>query len=77
MTLTPTRPVPEAATPEQQRLEVELLLGERLLTPLELATADLTLLAPASGIPADRWRALGALPLRQAGNTLVVAVPSH
>ena len=77
MTLTPARPVPEAATAEQQRLEVELLRGERLLTPLELATADLTLLASAGGIPADRWRALGALPLRRAGHALVVAVPSH
>jgi len=77
MTLTPVRPVPDASSPEQQRLEVELLLGERVATPLELATADPTLAHGGSGIAADRWRALGALPLRRDNNALVVAVPSH
>ena len=77
MTLTPARPVPDASTPEQQRLEVELLLGERVATPLELATADPTLLHGGSGIAVDRWRSLGALPLRRDDNTLVVALPSH
>ena len=77
MTLTPVRPVPDASSPEQQRLEVELLLGERVTTPLELATADPTLVHGGSGIAADRWRALGALPLRREDNALVVAVPSH
>jgi hypothetical protein len=32
MTLTPSRPVPTATTAAQQRLEVELLLGEPVLT---------------------------------------------
>ena len=78
MTLTPARPVPDASTPEQQRLEVELLLGERVATPIELATADITLMHGGSGISADRWRALGSLPLRRRdGGGLVVAVPSH
>ncbi len=77
MTLTPARPVPAASSPEQQRLEVELLLGERVTTPLELATADPTLVHGGSGIAVDRWRALGALPLRRDDNALVVAVPSH
>ena len=77
MTLTPVRPVPDASTPEQQRLEVELLLGERVTTPLELATADPTLAQGGSGIAVDRWRSLGALPLRREDNALVVAVPSH
>jgi type IV pilus assembly protein PilB len=77
MTLTPARPVPEASTPEQQRLEVELLLGERVATPLELATADPILIHGGSGVAADRWRSLGALPLRREGTALVIAVPSH
>lgn len=77
MTLSPVRPVPDAASPEQQRLEVELLLGERVATPLELTTADPTLLNGGSGITAERWRAIGALPLRRDDHALVVAVPSH
>lgn len=77
MTLTPARPVPDADTPEQQRLEVELLLGERVATPLELATADSTLIHGGSGIAAERWRSLGALPLRREGHQLVVAIPSY
>jgi type IV pilus assembly protein PilB len=77
MTLSPARPVPDADTAEQQRLEVELLLGERLATPLELAGADPTLLQGGSGIAAERWRALGALPLRREGHRLVVAIPSY
>ena len=77
MTLTPARPVPDATTPEQQRLEVELLLGERVATPLELATTDPTLIHGGSGIAAERWRSLGALPLRWEGHHLVVAIPSY
>ena len=73
----PQRPVAEAQTPEQQRLEVELLLKQAVL-----AKADLN----AEG--GDRWswhpqldqescRNLGCLPVQQANDTLVVAVPSH
>ena len=36
MTLTPSRPVPEASSEEQQRLEVELLVGEPVLQAIEL-----------------------------------------
>ena len=39
MTITPTRPVPAATSAEQQRLEVELLLGEAVLTRQELQAA--------------------------------------
>ena len=77
MTQTPARPVPEASTPEQQRLELELLGGERVVTPQELAEADPCLIETICGIAADRWHALGAMPLRMEGSTLVVAVPSH
>jgi len=76
MTVTPTRPVQPARTPEQRRLEAELLLGERVTSPLELATADPTLINGGSSIPAERWRSIGAVPLRQEGTTMVVAVPT-
>ena len=77
MTHSPARPVPDATTPEQQRLEVELLFGERVARPSLLARADPKLLHGGSGIAVDRWRALGALPLRREDNALVIAVPSH
>ena len=77
MTLSPARPVPDATTPAQQRLELELLLGERVVTPLELATADPALLQDGKGLSLERWRALGALPLQRLNGRLVVAVPSH
>ena len=77
MTHSPARPVPVATTPEQQRLEVELLFGERVATPSQLATADPTLLHGGIGITVDRWRVLGALPLRREDNALVIAVPCH
>jgi type IV pilus assembly protein PilB len=77
MTVTPTRPVPAASSPAQQRLEVELLLGEAVLSSDELNAAG-----------ADRWqwhptfnatqcKTLGCLPVSQRNGTLVVAVPSH
>ena len=39
MTRTPTRPVPAAASADQQRLEVELLLGEAVLNSQALRAA--------------------------------------
>ena len=73
----PQRPVAEAQTPEQQRLEVELLLKQAVL-----AKADLN----AEG--GDRWswhpqlsltscKSLGCLPIERSGNTVVVAVPTN
>jgi hypothetical protein len=45
MTLSVTRPVPEATSSEQQRLEVELLLQQPVLSPSELLRADPSLIA--------------------------------
>jgi type IV pilus assembly protein PilB len=77
MTFTPTRPVPEASSEEQQRLEVELLVGEPVLEGIELQAAGQDLLLAGKGLSTERWRELGALPLLEANGRLTVAVPSH
>jgi type IV pilus assembly protein PilB len=77
MTLTPSRPVPEAASEEQQRLEVELLMGEPVLQDMQLQAVGQDLLLSGKGLSTDRWRQLGALPLHESEGRLVVAVPSH
>ena len=77
MTLTRTRPVPVAVSEEQQRLEVELLVGEPVLQNSDLMAADENLLMPGKGLSSDRWRATGALPLQETNGRLIVAVPSH
>lgn len=77
MTLTPSRPVPEAVSEEQQRLEVELLVGEPVLRAIELEATGPGLLLAGKGLSADRWRELGALPLQETDGGLIVAVPSH
>ena len=77
MTLTPSRPVPEASSEEQQRLEVELLVGEPVLQATELQALGQNLLFTGKGLPEARWRELGALPLQEAKGRLVVAVPSN
>ena len=56
MTLTPSRPVPAATTPEQQRLELELLLGEPVLGRDQLRPE----LLGQTVWPLERWRELGA-----------------
>jgi hypothetical protein len=76
MTLPPSRPVPEASSEEQQRLEVELLVGEPVLQATELQTLGQDLLFRGKGLPEARWRELGALPLQETNGRLVVAVPS-
>jgi len=58
MTITPSRPVPAATTPEQQRLELELLLGEPVLGRDQLRPE----LLGQTVWPLERWRELGACP---------------
>jgi len=77
MTLSPSRPVPEASSEEQQRLEVELLVGEPVLHAKELEPAGQNLLLDGTGLSSDRWRELGAMPLGLSDGRLSVAVPSH
>ena len=77
MTLSPTRPVPPAITPAQQRLEVELLLGEAVLTANELGAAGPERWNWHDALSWQRCRELGCLPVQRTGEDLMVAVPSH
>ena len=77
MSVTPSRPVPAAATAGQQRLEVELLLGEAVLSTAELAAAGLERWRWSPAFPEQRCRELGCLPVANGPGGLVMAVPSH
>ena len=77
MTQSPTRPVPDATSPEQQRLEVELLLRQPVLDATELANADPALLGPAGVMELERARSLICLPLSRRSGGLEVAIPSY
>ncbi|MBM5801878.1 MAG: type II/IV secretion system protein, partial [Cyanobacteria bacterium K_DeepCast_35m_m2_023] len=77
MTLTPTRPVPEASTAEQQRLEVELLLREPVLSAEQLAQADLHLVASGQILDLDQARNWLCLPLTLNNGQLDVAIPTY
>lgn len=73
MTLTPSRPVPAATTPEQQRLELELLLGEPVLGRDQLRPE----LLGQTVWPLERWRDLGACPTSDPmAGKLAVAISS-
>jgi type IV pilus assembly protein PilB len=77
MTLTPTRPVPAAATADQQRLEVELLLGEAVLTRQELQAAGEERWHWAQAFSRERCRELSCLPVAHSNGQLAMAIPSH
>ena len=77
MSVTPSRPVPAATTAGQQRLEVELLLGEAVLSTAELAAAGLERWRWSPVFPQQRCRELGCLPVANGPGGLVMAVPSH
>ena len=77
MTLTPSRPVPAATTADQQRLEVELLLGEAVLTHQELQAAGDSRWEWHPAFSRDSCRRLGCLPVSHNQGSLVVAIPSH
>ncbi|TVS05735.1 MAG: type II/IV secretion system protein [Cyanobium sp. PLM2.Bin73] len=74
MTLTPSRPVPEAVSAVQQRLEIELLRGEPVMSAEQLQPDLLN--NPV--LPLERWLQLGACPAGEPeAGRLPVAVPSH
>ncbi len=77
MTLTPSRPVPVATDPLQQRLEVELLLGERLLTAAELAEAGPIRWSWNPSLSQEQCEPFSCLPVRHHGDQLVVAIPTN
>jgi type IV pilus assembly protein PilB len=74
MTPSPSRPVPLPSSTEQQRLELELLLGHPVLGATQIRPELLGEL----GLPLQRWRQLGACPTAspRAGE-LALAVPHH
>jgi type IV pilus assembly protein PilB len=74
MTYSPSRPVPLPSSTEQQRLELELLLGQPVLGATQLRPELLDEL----GLPLQRWRQLGACPTAspKAGE-LALAIPHH
>ena len=76
MTLSPSRPVPPATTAEQQRLEIELLHGEAVLTDEELAAAGAGRWSWCPAFPQERCRELGCLPVQLEPGGLVMAVPA-
>jgi type IV pilus assembly protein PilB len=77
MTLTPTRPVPAASSAAQQRLEVELLLGEAVLSSQELTAAGDVRWEWAQALSRERCRELGCLPVAHQNGQTVIAIPSH
>jgi len=77
MTRTPTRPVPAAASADQQRLEVELLLGEAVLNSQALRAAGAERWAWDTTFSKQRCQELGCLPVERRNGTVVLAIPSH
>jgi type IV pilus assembly protein PilB len=74
MTHSPSRPVPLPSSTEQQRLELELLLGQPVLGSAQLKPELLGEL----GLPLQRWRQLGACPTASPKpGELAVAIPHH
>ena len=74
MTISPSRPVPLPSSAEQQRLELELLLGQPVLSVNQLRPE----LLGGLGLSLQRWRQLGVCPTSspQAGE-LALAIPYH
>jgi len=76
MTLTPSRPVPAATDPLQKRLEVELLLGERLLTAAELDEAGPIRWSWNPSLSKEHCEEFTCVPVGQHDGFLVVAIPT-
>ena len=75
--MTLARPIPDAEDPAQQRLELELLLQQAVPGPEQLSHWRQLLQDGSTGLEADRWRALSALPIAIDDDHLDIAVPSH
>ena len=75
--MTLARPIPDAEEPAQQRLELELLLQQTVPGPKQLSCSWQLLQDGSTGLDADQWRALRALPIAIDDDHLDIAVPSH
>lgn len=76
MTLTPARPVPAAQTAVQQRLEVELLMGEQVLSPDVLTRGRSNGSQEDQPLSLERSTQLGCLVVGREGNRLTIAIPT-
>lgn len=76
MTLTPARPVPAAQSAAQQRLEVELLMGEQVLRPDVLTQGGADVGPDEQALSLERSRELGCLLVGREGNRLTIAIPT-
>ena len=77
MTLSQSRPVPDAISREQQRFEVELLLQQPVLAPNDLGKADRQLIQAEGRRSPQQWMDWGAMPLSHLNGVLRLAVPTH
>jgi type IV pilus assembly protein PilB len=77
MTLSQSRPVPDASSREQQRFEVELLLQQPVLGPSDLDKADRELIETEGPRSPQQWMQWGAMPLHDLNGVLRLAVPTH
>ena len=75
--MTQARPIADAATPEQQRFELELLLQQAVPTAQELEQGGSLLSSHPLGLEPSRWQSLQALPLAIDDRSVSLAVPSH
>lgn len=73
----PQRPVAAAETPGQQRLEVELLLGEAVLSSEEVLSAGPERWGWNSSLTKEISAQKGCVPVAYSTEGLVVAVPTH
>ena len=77
MTVSQSRPVPDAISREQQRFEVELLLQQPVLIPSELANVDRQLIQAEGPRSPQQWKHWGVMPLSDLNGVLRLAVPTH
>ena len=75
--MTQARPIADAATSEQQRFELELLLQQAVPTAQELEQGGSLLSSHPLGLEPSRWQSMQALPLAIDDRSLSLAVPSH
>ena len=75
--MTQARPIADAATSEQQRFELELLLQQAVPTAQELEQGGSLLSSHPLGLEPSRWQSMQALPLAIDDRSVSLAVPSH
>ena len=75
--MTLTRPIPDAVDPDQQRLELELLLKRHIPGPDELKQALPLLQNDSTGLDRTSWANIPAMPMAIDDQHLDIAIPSQ